>query len=560
MKPGFTATTYAYNPVHAGPQNPWRSGVFRRLPWLGLGALLVAALGVVAATIVLVKADGQPTSNWVLQPTVYLAIASAVTNIALHFALSEGITVAWWRRATLDNTEIGDLHRYWSHGNSLWAAMTSGRNMNLMAVACLLVALGPINGPLLQRAIRTSPGQFQQGTDLSVDIAPSLPDGFTGYLSGRGNEPALLSPGFITVVNSATNQTGINVTSTGCTGKCTANLPGAGFAINCSASTTPFNLTPIAPAPGQEFNTSQEAVMNGTQAFGSYIQWNYGSPGVIHLNIQYKDTQACDGQLQIRNCTLQAATVEYPVLVNGNQSTIELAPASTMFDDNVLNMTDVALRDNAGSTTLGGFYKALSDTYNSVANLRFVGAVGYELITIGATVNRYAVLNITNSDDPDDGPYNSCTLAFTDPSNDIISKVRDMIFRTAVKAANGSNTQTVRAQEMIMEPIYESHYPYLGLAILCTALGWLATVPTFRGWWNMGRTVSMSPIETAKAFGAPILAGADSNGDAGVLMKEIGDRGVRYGAVAASGSEVDRLEMSEPQYVRSPHEDQTFVG
>jgi len=544
--------SYFYSPVHSGPRNPWRTNPFRRLPWLGFAALVGALLGVVASVFILIKSNGQPTKKWTLQPTVYLAIASTVTNIALHFALTEGVTVAWWRRATKENTTIADLHRHWDYGNSLWAAFTSGRHINIVAVACMLVAIGPINGPLLQRASRVSLGQFKQDADLSIKIAQNLPDGYTGYLSGRGERPALLTPAFTTTVNAANSQTDINVTSTGCTGKCATTVRGAGFAINCSVSTLPFSLTPI--TGGQDFNTSQEAVINGTQAFGSYIQWGAFQPGTIDLGVQFKNTQACDGELQIRNCTMQSAVVDYPVIVNGNQSTIQLDPATKMFDDTVHNLTTVAMNTMTGPTTLGGFYKALSDTYNSMAHLRFVAAYNYELISSGATVNRYAVI------DPSGNSYANCTLAFADPSNDLIKAIRDMMFRTAIAAANDSDSQFVTAHETTTLPVYQSHYLYLGLAILCTALGWLATLPIFIGWWHVGRTVSMSPIETAKAFRAPLLGNADSNADADMLLKEVGDRPVRYGAAATTGSQMDRLEMSEPQFIRTPHTEQTFVG
>ena len=513
-----------------------------------------ALLGVAASVIILIQSNGQPTKKWSLQPTVYLAIASTITNIVLHFALTEGVTVAWWRRATKENTTIADLHRHWSYGDSLWAALMSGRHINMVAVASILVAIVPINGPLLQRASRVSLGQFKQDTDLSITIAQQLPDGYTGYLSGRGEQAALLTSAFTSTVNAANSQADINATSTGCSGRCATTIRGAGFAINCSVSTLPFSLTPVSPAPGQNFDNGQQAMANGTQVFGTHIYWGFSEPGTIHLGVQYKNSPACDGELQIRNCTMQSAVVDYPVIVNGNQSTIQLDPSTTMFDDTVLNLTTVTLATMAGPTTLGGFYKALSDTYNSMANLRFAGAVNYELTSTGATVNRYAILNSKRTS------YADCTLAFADPSSDLIKAIRDLMFRTAIAATNGSDPQLVKAQETTTLPIYQSHYLYLGLAVLFTALGWLATVPIFIGWWHVGRTVSLSPIETAKAFRAPMLDNADSNGDVDVLLKELGDRPVRYGAAATSGSQMDRLEMSEPQFVRTPHPEQTFVG
>lgn len=553
----FGAKSYFYTPVQSGPKNPWKATAFRRLPILGFAALLGALLGVGASIAILIKSDGQPTKSWSLQPTVYLAIASTVTNIALHFALTEGVTVAWWRRASKENTSIADLHRHWSYGNSLWAAFTSGKHVNMVAIASIFVAIGPINGPLLQRASRVTFGQFIQNTDVSIKIAQSLPNGYTGMISGRGHSVAILTSAFTKTVSAANSQADIIIGETGCTGECATTLRGAGFAVNCSASTMPFSLTPDMKA-GENFNPDQQAVMNGTQAFGTFFQWDPYHPGTINLGIQFKGTHACDGELQLRNCTMQSAVVDYPVIVNGNKSTIELDSATTMFDDVVHNMTDVALTTATGPTTLGGFYKALTDTYGSVANIRFAAALGYEVISTGATVNRYAVLssNVTESAYSATG----CDLSFNDPSDDLIKAMRDMMFRTAVAAANDSDSQTMTARETSSLPIYQSHYLYLGLAVLCTALGWFTTLPIFIGWWHVGRTISMSPIETAKAFNAPMLANGDSNADADALLKEVGERAVRYGAVAATGSQLDRLELCEPHFIRKPHPGQTFVG
>ena len=544
--------SYVYNPGSFAPRNPWRAGALRRLPWLGLGGLLGALMGVVAAVGILIISNGQPTSSWTIQPTVYLAIASAITNILLHFAFAEGVAVAWWRRATENNTKIGDLHRYWSYGNSLWAAVTSGRRVNGIAIACVLVAVGPANGPLLQRASRVTFGQFTRTSVVQIFIAKTLPDGYTGFLSGRGSNPALLTTAFAQAVLAENNQSPINISSSGCMGDCTTTVRGAGFAINCSESTMPYSLTPIVPPPDGTFNNSQPAMATGTLAFGSFVSWNSWAPGTINMGIQFKDKPACDGLLQLRNCTLRAATVEYPVTVNGNKSTIELSPGSSMFDDRVYNLTKVVQTTGPDSTTLGGFYKTLSDTYNSEANIRFAGAVGYESRLIGPISNRYAVPDLHNPTD--------CTLSFKDPSSDIIQAVRKLMFRTAITAANESTSQVVSAQETGTLQVYQSNYLYLGLAVLLTGLGWLATLPVFIGWWHVGRSLSMSPVETAKAFRAPMLRDSDSNADIDMLLKEVEDRPVRYGAVTASGSDTTMLMMNEPQFVRTPYDGQRFAG
>ena len=558
-----TPPSYLYGVPEALQRNPWKSGIFRRLPWLGISAFLGALLGIGAAIAILIASNGKPTADWSVQPTVYLAIASAVTNILLHFALAEAVNVAWWSRASQTTTKVADLHRTWIYGNSLWAAVRSGRHVNKVAIACMLLALGPINGPLLQRASRVTLGEFRREANIEFTVAQALPNGYTGYLSGRGVNVALLTPKFTRVVVQDSTQAPINITSTGCIGQCSARIKAAGFAVNCSDSTDPYTLTPKIPAAGESYDVTQPATQKGTLAFLTTFYWNTRNPGALNMRVQFKPTSACDGSLTIRKCDLTAARVSYPVILNGNRSTIALAPSSTIFDDQVLNADEDIIREpDSGPTTYGGLYKYLLDSYNSTANLYFAGARGYDLHTTGATSNRYALL----SDDvtPEQGslgPTSSCTLFFSDPSNDLLQAVRELMFRTAILAANASTPpQRVMAQETVTLPVYNTQYLYMGLAVLCTMLGWLAVFPVWNGWWSVGRATSMSPIETAKAFRAPMLEGSDSNADADMLLKEVGDRELRYGAVTMYGGREQRLEMNKPQFVTPPEEGMRFDG
>lgn len=352
--------------------------------------------------------------------------------------------------------------------------------------------------------------------------------------------PALLTSALAQTLNAFNLQNAINISSTGCAGECATRVKGAGFSVSCSTSTTPYSLT-----------ESTDQIGNGVLAFNSVISWDTEEPGTIELGAQVKDTKACIGDALIHNCTLQASVVGYPGLINGNQSTIELAPGSTIFIDTVYNATDISVYDVEGPTTLGGLAKALMDTYNSQAYISFGGFEGYEIDTFGATCNRYVVLSSSAS-------FSDCSTSFTDPMNDMLKAVRDLMFRTAIAAANSSDTQQVMATETSTILVYESQYLFLGLAVLCSAAGCLATFLIVFRWWSVGRTVSMSPIETAKAFGPPQLRNSDSNAQINVLLKEVGDRPIRYGAIA-SGADY-HLEMKKPEVVRVPLSEKRFSG
>lgn len=52
--------------------------------------------------------------------------------------------------------------------------------------------------------------------------------------------------------------------------------------------------------------------------------------------------------------------------------------------------------------------------------------------------------------------------------------------------------------------------------------------PTYWGWWRLGRQVSMSPLEIARAFNAPILQDADPNATGDDLKRELGHKSVCF--------------------------------
>jgi hypothetical protein len=68
----------------------WRPSVLRIGPLVGLAALAFAAAQIVASFAVLKASDGDAVAGWKYQPTVYLAILTAVSNKALSFAVVQG--------------------------------------------------------------------------------------------------------------------------------------------------------------------------------------------------------------------------------------------------------------------------------------------------------------------------------------------------------------------------------------------------------------------------------------------------------------------------------------
>jgi len=152
--------------------NLWNPGFFNHVPFIGVLALLVVPLCVAADAIILYKSNGQEVSTWKVSPAVLLAILSAVANSCLQFAHSEGVTIAWWRKALHGGT-LYDLSRYWESGDSLRAASTPGRGFNLIALATILTSAVVIDGPLLQRVSITISVPVQKAVNVTAPIAQS---------------------------------------------------------------------------------------------------------------------------------------------------------------------------------------------------------------------------------------------------------------------------------------------------------------------------------------------------------------------------------------------------
>jgi hypothetical protein len=53
--------------------------------------------------------------------------------------------------------------------------------------------------------------------------------------------------------------------------------------------------------------------------------------------------------------------------------------------------------------------------------------------------------------------------------------------------------------------VFHSEYRYLVGSSLLSAMFVLLVAPIFWGWWELGRSVTLNPIEIAKAFDAPFF-------------------------------------------------------
>jgi hypothetical protein len=164
---------------------------------------------------------------------------------------------------------------------------------------------------------------------------------------------------------------------------------------------------------------------------------------------------------------------------------------------------------NYGST-MGGFEYAASYLFSSTAIYQFRGAIAATTLK-GALANEMIRGNISDSRDE----------KFDDPMESMLDKIREIAFRTAVRAGRDESlkpnetdaVQQVAYRGSATYSIYITDFRYMIGAAALSIASILATSLCFWGWWQLGRTVSLSPLEIAKAFDSPLLSQIGSNLD-----------------------------------------------
>jgi hypothetical protein len=127
---------------------------------------------------------------------------------------------------------------------------------------------------------------------------------------------------------------------------------------------------------------------------------------------------------------------------------------------------------------------------------------------------------------------------------------------TAVSMARGPMFQRAF---VVRRGAYEMDAVFVVIGIILSMVGVISTMPLYYGYWELGRHVSLNPLEIARAFGAPLFDGVDGNMAAQDIELERGHLSVRYGAVEKNGEEkMLRIQDTSRASVRMPREGEIF--
>lgn len=499
--------------------SPWAPKHRKHIPWVAVTSLIVALGCIGACVAILASSDGQPIESWPttgapVQPSVMLSVAAAVANMSIRFMFCEGLNISWWRKALRGST-VGELHRTWAFGSNLWEVFGAGRNFNMIALASLLVSIVAVDGPLLQKASKVTSQQWTETSMVTVGLGSntSLLEHPTGYYTGRAPVVSSLSSEFLTTIQQFNNRGAITLTSTGCSGSCNATIIGPGFDIRCSKTLLPLDLEYIpgytTPVLGFSFNF--------TGMFDA---------DVINLNTTLR-TSEDPYNLTYHSCSLHLATVNYPVILSNN--TVTLLEKATPETNETISLDYLGYEGSGMGTSpssLGGLALIADRKYSSTAELYMNGSP-FQLFSTGSSAVEYL--------DPIADQNNATWL---DPTNDMLSAVREIMFRYAVQISNSSAVQSVSADTTYQRTVYQSDYHFLGYAIIFMGLAIIVTCVNVLGWWDLGRSFNLGPFEMAKAFNAPYLADTDFITTNEKAFKNISKRKIQYGGLSAKSLRV----------------------
>lgn len=91
-----------------------------RFPAMGAVGLVGSALTVLLSWLTLHFFNGHKVidSGHFPKPAAWLSIILSLNGVLVHMAVSQGIAVTWWFRASKQQTTVAELHNIWSIGSS----------------------------------------------------------------------------------------------------------------------------------------------------------------------------------------------------------------------------------------------------------------------------------------------------------------------------------------------------------------------------------------------------------------------------------------------------------
>lgn len=249
--------------------------------------------------------------------------------------------------------------------------------------------------------------------------------------------------------------------------------------------------------------------------------------------------------------TIRDATVYEETATEYDSSTQQLHNFSVVAYRDVLE-SHLTLADDT-RTVLGGFVQVFDQYLAGSSSLRYEGLSGEFVLDQTGQAGVMPFKPMHN----DSGA--SCDFSYSDSLDYIIRQINQLTFALAVDPwhqnwNNNFSSQTkVNAIQYGSSIHYKTNHGFMYGALASILFCVLCVLPSYWGYWQLGRDVTLGPFEIANAFRAPILDHPTvANAGVKVLIREVGQREVKYGAMVQDDVS-GRLAIAEPEAVRRVH-------
>jgi hypothetical protein len=384
-----------------------------------------------------------------------------------------------------------------------------------------------------------------------------------------------------------------------------------------SEPTAPINDTsgPIS-FPGRSlFEVTFNSLYGATGQIGDYsrIEMNVTFANTTQ---DENDPKSCPGTLTRHRCILRPATVQYPVTIRviesskdgGFDSNMYLGYNTTSFGGQTYYMdsrisadgtnypyiysNDVdrsyAIQNGFANGTISAYdpevhqlidYKMIE--YKDVLELdplvtkRLSNVIGGITSALIDKLQGFGLLDFSEdqfvlnpsglaTDQLFKAVYNTttpgCGYQYRDPLDHLIRRINMLMFSLSIDSSiddrdmnNNTVGASIRAQEYSVSLHYKTDRGFMFGALASILVCVLCVLPSYWGYWQLGRDVTLGPFEIANAFRAPVLDHPSvANAGVKVLIREVGQREVKYGEMVQNDAS-GRLAIAEPEAVRRVH-------
>jgi hypothetical protein len=288
----------------------------------------------------------------------------------------------------------------------------------------------------------------------------------------------------------------------GCHGMCKAKVRAPALAqTECTARKIPVNYT---------ISVNLTNILGPTGVAAPLTQNSFFiSPSMIleerekaNLVTAFAKTEDCAGILYMTMCTLESAIGEYDVTVNNGLITLRepriIAVANnTKVDHTWNNIT------SSYPSTLGGIVTSAQNRFESWV-MDFVSQGQVHTAMVGNTPNKFLLVQ-SNTEE-------KCH-SYVDPKDTIVQYLNELMFIVGAVAAqedpsylksrldpglSTNTTNTITGHHHGTHNIFHTNLRWFAAAAAVEAFCIALILPTYIGFWRLGRPVSFSPLEVAK--------------------------------------------------------------